>query len=160
MPSQKPTFEQWCLENNPDLLKEWHPTKNGERTPSNTRLGQKFKPWWICPLGHEWQQEISKRTYGWSCPYCAGRRAAPGVNDFASLYWKEAKEWFYEMNGDLTPDRVTRRSTKSVYWKCAYCGQVWQCTVRERAHGKQCPSCGGWKTHEKVPEDYEMWNRN
>jgi hypothetical protein len=39
---------------NPELAKEWHPTKNGDLTPEKVTPGSSKKVWWVCKKGHEW----------------------------------------------------------------------------------------------------------
>lgn len=49
----------------PEIAKQWHPTKNGERNPHNTTAGSSFVAWWLCPdpeCGHEWQTTVAVRT--------------------------------------------------------------------------------------------------
>ena len=55
----------------PDLMKEWHPTKNDNLDPTKVLPGSGKKAWWICKEGHEWQAEISSRNKGACCPRCA-----------------------------------------------------------------------------------------
>ena len=38
----------------PHLVKEWHPTKNGELTPNDFTYGSNKKVWWRCPIGHSY----------------------------------------------------------------------------------------------------------
>lgn len=42
------------------LVKEWHPTKNGDLKPSDFTAGSGQKVWWKCPKGddHEWEARI------------------------------------------------------------------------------------------------------
>ena len=57
---------------NPELAKEWHPTKNGTLLPTQFTPGSsKIKIWWICAKGHEYQATISSRSRGTGCPICA-----------------------------------------------------------------------------------------
>ena len=59
------------LENrNPELAKEWHPTKNGDLEPSGIIPGSRKKVWWICEKKHEWKVAISHRGKGRNCPHC------------------------------------------------------------------------------------------
>lgn len=58
---------------NPELAKEWHPTKNGELLPKMIGAGSHKKVWWQCFLGHEWQAIIQSRSLGHNCPVCSGR---------------------------------------------------------------------------------------
>lgn len=59
---------------NPSLAKEWHPTKNGDLTPTDVTLYCNKYAWWLCSkCGHEWSASINSRGYGTGCPVCAGR---------------------------------------------------------------------------------------
>ena len=60
----------------PDIAKEWHPTKNGDITPSDVTPKSKTKCWWIGSCGHEWETQVYVRTTNHGCPYCAGNSAA------------------------------------------------------------------------------------
>ena len=64
----------------PDLLKEWHPTKNTDLDPTKVLPGSGQKAWWICSEGHEWQAEISSRNKGAGCPECYNKRRKAGIN--------------------------------------------------------------------------------
>ena len=60
-----------CLETiNPELAKEWHPTKNGEISPKDIVSGTHKKVWWKCSKNHEWIASIVKRINGCGCPFC------------------------------------------------------------------------------------------
>lgn len=60
----------------PALVKEWHPTKNGELTPYDVGAGSHIKAWWICSEGHEWESRINHRSNGVGCPSCSAKRGA------------------------------------------------------------------------------------
>lgn len=53
------------------------------------------------------------------------------------------EEWDYELNGELTPDRVTASTNRKVWWKCKKCHQSWEATVAHRNIGRGCPVCAG-----------------
>ena len=54
----------------PELAKEWHPTKNGDRTPYEFASNSDFMAWWVCPIGHEYKSKIVQRYNGKQCPIC------------------------------------------------------------------------------------------
>jgi hypothetical protein len=63
----------------PDLIAEWHPTKNGDLTPENVSAGNATKKvWWkhsdkscVVPGGHEWEAVPGSRASGGTgCPAC------------------------------------------------------------------------------------------
>lgn len=59
----------------PELIKEWHPTKNKNLAPYDVMPSSGKKVWWLCSQEHEWKTRISDRSRGRGCPYCAGARA-------------------------------------------------------------------------------------
>ena len=55
---------------NPELAKQWHPTKNENLFPSDVTVRSNKKVWWQCEKGHEWEALISNRSKGVGCPEC------------------------------------------------------------------------------------------
>lgn len=55
----------------PALAAEWHPERNGPRSPTDV-LPQSNQPvWWRCARGHEWTARPANRVHGSGCPHCA-----------------------------------------------------------------------------------------
>jgi hypothetical protein len=54
----------------PDLIKEWHPTKNGKSNPINVTCDHEEQVWWLCENGHEWEATVKSRKGGDRCPFC------------------------------------------------------------------------------------------
>ena len=54
----------------PDLIKEWHPTKNGKSNPRNVTCDHAEEVWWLCEIGHEWEATVKSRMVGDRCPLC------------------------------------------------------------------------------------------
>ncbi|MGB5610083.1 MAG: zinc-ribbon domain-containing protein [Eudoraea sp.] len=46
----------------PELVNQWHPTKNGPLLPEHFTPGSNKKVWWIDKIGHEWQEKICDRV--------------------------------------------------------------------------------------------------
>ena len=127
----------------PELVREWHPTKNLPLTPECVLPGSEKKVWWRCSLGHEWQAEIRSRVDGCGCPVCVNRAVAPGVNDLASQFPKLAQEWHPMKNGTLKPSDVTFGTKRKVWWRCK-AGHEWCVSVQSRTlDGTGCPVCAG-----------------
>lgn len=62
----------------PNLLVEWHPTRNLPLTPSEVVAGTPMKIWWLCAVGHEWQAVSGNRArLGVGCPDCCGTGFRP-----------------------------------------------------------------------------------
>lgn len=140
----KPAIEKSLYKTHPNLIKEWHPTKNGDLTPKDVSFGSENKVWWICRKGHEWEARICDRSKGIGCLYCSNRK----VNEFNCLAVKNptlAKEWHPVKNGILTPYNVVSGSSKKVWWLCSK-GHEWQAIINNRNRlGRKCPYCANQK---------------
>lgn len=129
----------------PELAKEWHPTKNGLLRPDEVAVYSNKKVWWICDKDHEYRAAVADRTnQKTGCPYCVGRKVLPGFNDLATVNPDVASQWHPTLNGNLTPDQVTRGCKKRVWWECPE-GHVWQAIIFSRTGRKAagCPVCAG-----------------
>jgi hypothetical protein len=102
-----------------DLVREWHPTKNGDVFPDEVRFGSHLRIWWKCAKGpdHEWQARPNGRTSGRGCPFCAGQRVSV-TNSLATLRKDLAAIWHSTKNAPATPQLVTAQSHKTVWWRC------------------------------------------
>lgn len=149
----------------PQLIPEWHPTRNGHLKPNGFVSGSHRKVWWICQYGHEWQAAILSRAGGSGCPVCAGKVVVANENDLASTFPAIAAQWIHERNGELKPDRVTPYSNRKVWWRC-HLGHEYQAAVAARTNaGSGCPYCAGKKVlpgfndlKTKYPEVAAQWH--
>jgi len=123
----------------PEFVAEWHPTRNGDRSPDRVALYSNKLVWWRCALGHEWRASPASRTKG-GCPFCSGHRTLPGFNDLATLNPTLAAEWHPGLNETLTPQQVTPFSGRRVWWQCTK-DHRWRTTIAHRSSGKGCPYC-------------------
>ena len=117
------------FETNPELSKEWHPTKNGNLSPYNISAGSDKKVWWYLPYDDpttgkhydfEWQAAIYNRVQGDGCPFVSFRALWRGFNDLATTNPELTKEWHPTKNGIRTPADVTARSGEIVWWYLPY----------------------------------------
>lgn len=134
-----PTAENNLAVNNPKLIHEWHPLKNGELTPYQVTPKSKKKVWWICKLGHEWDAQVKNRNNGSTCPSCSGKI----LTEHHNLQIKNpslASEWHLTKNGELTPSKITPNNKKKVWWLCQE-GHEWEAQVGNRNRGTKCPTC-------------------
>lgn len=59
----------------PELAKQWHPTRNGDLKPTDVFPNTMKKVWWQCEHGHEWEAFVVRRTQGRNgCPRCAAKK--------------------------------------------------------------------------------------
>lgn len=131
------------LTTDPGLCDEWDYGKN-TLAPTQVNRGSHKKLWWRCELGHSYDAEPYARAAGNGCPYCAGRRVLAGFNDLATTHPKVAAQWAQEMNGDVTPEQISKGSNKKFWWKCSQ-GHYWKAAVfsRTRTKASDCPVCAG-----------------
>ncbi|HTU79411.1 MAG TPA: zinc-ribbon domain-containing protein [Solirubrobacteraceae bacterium] len=133
----------------PELLAEWHPTRNGELDPYTIGAAAKRKVWWHCArCGHEWQTTPWLRhTEGTGCPLCGRRRASeyktrvPRERSLAVKHPQLLAEWHPTRNEGLDPYTVGAGSEREVWWRCSRCGHEWLTSPKERKRGTGCPAC-------------------
>ena len=133
------------LRNFPEVLAEWHPTKNRETWPDDVVAGSNKVFWWKCGEGpdHEWQAPAIGRTArGDGCPFCRGIRGSV-TNSVASLHPELAEEWHPTLNGSASPSDFSENSGKVFWWKCREVpDHIWKSDMYSRARrGDGCPSC-------------------
>jgi len=65
----------------PELIKEWHLTKNHKFTPYNISYGSGKKIWWKCKkCNQEWKASVDHRTSsGTGCPFCSSIILRDGI---------------------------------------------------------------------------------
>jgi len=125
----------------PELLIEWDYENNGDISPNEITSGSGRFVWWKCKNGHRWKAPVYARVkYG--CPFCASRKVWKGFNDLASQRPDIMPEWDYEKNVDTTPESISAKSDKKVWWICKD-GHSWQMSPSSRKEGRICPYCSG-----------------
>jgi hypothetical protein len=138
-----------CLRaTHPGFAREWHPTKNGARTPENVKSRSKVLAWWRCQNDHAhvWRAAVCDRVRGRGCPECGygsrgGRPPRPG-RSLAEMYPELARQWHPTKSVDFTPATISARSGRKAWWRCALNpAHIWQAAVRNRANGTGCPAC-------------------
>jgi len=74
----------------PDLLSEWHPTKNGELSPNDISAHSHNNIWWQClkNKNHIWKTQIGVRAIGCGCPFCKNKTEAK-VLDFLKKHYPD-----------------------------------------------------------------------
>jgi len=120
----------------PELVSEWHPTKNGDSRPEDFTHGSNKKVWWLCPKNHSYDSVISDRTSKKTtgCQKC---------KSLDILFPKIADEWHPTKNGELKPDTITHGSNKKVWWLCpkghSYNLVIFSRTKKDKPQG--CQKC-------------------
>lgn len=142
----------------PEIALQWHSTLNKGVTPHDVTSNNIRVFWWQCfECKSPYDMEISHRRKS-GCPYCGGKRVNH-TNSLASLFPKLASEWHPTLNGNLTPNDITRSSNKEVWWQCIEHPQhVWKVMVYSRTDlNTNCPYC----SNQKVLRGYnDLWTTN
>ena len=138
------------------LFNEWNYKKNNGLNPEFFDVSSRYKVWWICEKGHEWEATIDSRNRGNGCPYCSGQKAIKGENDLETLYPELMKEWDSSKNGNLNPKELLPKSEKRVWWICPK-GHEYEANISNRTNGTNCPYCSGKKVL-KGFNDLKTWS--
>ena len=166
LPGPLPGFR--LSDKSPELLQEWHPTKNGKLKPCNVASGSGKKVWWKCDKekDHEWRASPNTRTNTGKGCSCCSKRTIVESNCLATTHPKIAKQW-HEKNS-LTPFQVSSGSNKKVWWKCDVApDHEWISTISNRLR-QGCPCCSGRKvvrsncletTHPELVKEWSLENK-
>jgi len=127
---------------NPGLAREWHPTKNESLKPTDVKPFSGKKVWWLGECGHEWQSTVAHRSGGRQCPFCTGKKILLGFNDLCSSDPEIAAQWHPTKNNHLSPQMVSRGSSRKVWWLDH--AHEWKATINSRTiSGQGCAICTG-----------------
>lgn len=131
------------------LAKEWHPTKNGNLTPSNVSPNSGKKVWWLGQdCGHEWEATIANRANGAGCFICKYKKGATtkstpkiGITDLLSQNPSVAAQWHPTKNA-FGPEEVNAGSRKYAWWQCEK-EHEWKTRIvyRTNKDATGCPVC-------------------
>lgn len=148
MPTTRPArVGRMLLEAAPEIAEQFDAERNVGVAIEAISAGSPKKLWWNGACGHSFESSPYNRVKGQGCPYCAGNRVLAGFNDLATTRPDLAAEWHPTLNGDLTPESVTRSSGKKVWWLDAH-GHEWNTAISGRNRGTGCPFCSGTRVLE------------
>lgn len=126
----------------PELAIEFDEIKNAPLTANKIAGKSNKKVWWLCSEGHSYQSTPNRRSsQNNGCPYCSGRRVIVGKTDLATTHPELALEFDISRNYPLTPEQVSKGSSRKVWWKCGQ-GHFYESTIVSRTNMKSgCPYC-------------------
>ena len=108
----------------PELVAEWHPTRNGELDAAHLSPASKHRAWWSCAAcGHQWQAAVHNRARGSGCPVCGLERRArtqsqvEPARSLAIKYPDVAAELHPERNPGIDPMQLGARSSLKLWWQ-------------------------------------------
>jgi len=123
----------------PEIVKDWHPNKNGSLLPSHITSKSDKRVWWLCEKTHEWEAQVKNRSNGNNCPYC-NNKLPTETNNFSVLHPEISKEWHPTRNGNLMPSEFLPHSNTKAWWKCNF-EHEWRTSITSRSGGSNCPKC-------------------
>jgi hypothetical protein len=131
----------------PQLVPEYHTTRNGGLTIFHVRPGGTEKLWWVCNVHGDFMQAPHNRRAGQGCPDCgklarAAKRGAPKPgHSLGDLLPNLVDEFHPTLNGATTIFDVAPSSARKLWWLCQDHGEFEQAAVN-RKKGCGCTACG------------------
>lgn len=143
---------------NPQLAKEWHPTKNTVNVNLVTS-GNSNRVWWMCSKDHEWEATPNDRNiYDTKCPYCSNQKVLQGFNDLQTLHPQLASQWS-KKNLHILPTQVTPGADVKVLWECDK-GHEWEALVYSRTSTKRATNCPMCSRKRVIPGETDLGTLN
>jgi len=142
----------------PELILEWHPTKNGDLTPYDVTCGSHKDIWWICEKGHEWSSKIKNRKTT-DCPYCSGFYPSEDYN-LEVCNPELILEWDYSKN-NKKPKEYCPGTQQYAWWKCQKCNHEWEAIINTRTRKTRpsgCPQCAESKGEKEINNVLTRYN--
>jgi len=134
------------------IAKQWHPTKNGDKTPEDYHAGSGVMVYWLCEkkctkgCPHEWNTTIRHRCeLNNGCPFCSGRQNTCVHTSIVTTHPHIAKQWHPSKNGDKKAHDYSYGSQESIWWQCdnkcsENCLHEWETSISNRCRfGHGCP---------------------
>ena len=83
---------------------------------------------------------------------CKRIMSTVGFNSLEYLYPEIAKEWDYEKNFPITPDKIPAHTGKKAWWICSKCQKSYSSVVASRTSIDKCgcPDCRYTKAYKRV----------
>ncbi len=140
-----------------EIVKQWHPTLNGELTPKDVTYGSNSEVWWKCDVAddHVWLAVIKNRTgKDTGCHCCSGDQLSV-TNRLSDRYPEVAVQWHPTKNENIFHSKGQRRGERvspenvifgdplKVWWKCDVADDhEWLAQIVARTSGGTgCPCC-------------------
>jgi hypothetical protein len=162
----------------PEIANEWHPTMNGNLTPSQVTAGSQIGVWWICKtslIHFEYKQVIASRTsQEQCCPQCVRYdMLLYKDNSLARKYPDIAKLLHPTLNGAITAEDISACSHDTFWW---YCSEYFPDGTPHRSYqtrpinktlgGNGCPDCAKYQPirhytqslEYRYPEIAKLWD--
>lgn len=163
---QKVHINNCLATRNPELAKEWHPTKNDKLTTCDVTNKSSKKVWWKCyKCNHEWVAAIYNRERT-LCPKCSLNERFLKTEE--SIFYTRPDlllYWDYKKN-TIDPKTISEKSPKSVAFRCKK-NHMWTAKIKKITQKIKrvtddnfCPICNTSSKAFKLPLFYRSVFRN
>lgn len=134
-----------CISDYPELMKDWAQELNPGVDPAKITAGSKKYIVWRCnKCGRTWRAQVCNRVNGTGCICDAQlrrveknrKRLVERDGSLAQTRPDIAAQWHPELNGTLSPDDITEKSTYKAWW-IGDDGVPWQSVVAVRCRSLQ-----------------------
>ena len=143
-----------------ELMEEYDWDKNSEYDLAKLTYGSEKRIWWKCKEGHHWVSTPFLRTKGkGNCPTCAKKERLKQRN-FQLANPIMSKAWHPTLNGEVTPDSITKNSPEKFYFQCQTCKHTWKAMAKSISCGSGCPFCARRKLGEHLRNVTRVYRPN
>ena len=144
------------------IANEWNYEKNDKKPEEYLPVSHQ-KVWWKCKKGHEYKMQIYRKTgkqkQGCPHPDCRYTKTAETRRrytikkhggSFADKFSHLLREWNWEKNGNLNPNKLPYTSEVKIWWNCKR-KHEWKTAISKRTIRQQnCPKCNNKTSHLEV----------
>lgn len=153
---RKPSPEDNFAVDHPDLIVQWHPSRNGTLTPADFLSGSSKKVWWQCPQGHEYHRPPHyHRKFNGRCPICTGAKIV-FVNSFLGMHPDLSKLFHPTKNDGIDLSKIAPGSEVDCWWLCSEGHEYIRKPAVQAKSGGRCPECARFAV--KHPHLVKMWH--
>lgn len=136
----------------PDIAASWHPTLNGDTSPTDvTSTSGRVTHWRCTECAYEWSGQVYSRCYGGrnnksiQCARCTNRVIEHGINDLSTVNPDLFAQIHPTLNADIDLTVLAPQSKTRIVWSCLTDSShdPWAATVDKRGKqdGSECPTC-------------------
>ena len=103
----------------PNLVAEWHSSKNGALSPNKVKPYSDMVVWWKCPIcNNEYKASICHRSYGTGCPKCGIIKSAQKRSKQVAMCDITTKTVIEVFNSISEASRKTKINSSNISMVC------------------------------------------
>ena len=161
---QKICIHESIESTHPEIAAQWHPTKNGDKKPSEYKEGSAVTIYWLCSktcaegCPHLWKTTIRHRCQlKQGCPCCSHRQNTCIHTSIVTTYPGVAAQWHPTKNINKYPSEFLAGSNDIVWWQCSNtcsegCLHEWKTSIANRCKSINPTNCPYYPCLERNPQ--------